>query len=143
MLKIITLAALVAIVSSNTPLYDSHPSFTLRTLKTVRESTLEKNVFMSPHSTFHALLVAFFGAEGQTKVSLRKGLFTGNENNVNEQIIRPWYAEEMRILAEMIYAETVRFISFDRVYITRTANIKWVKPLTQKQKLFLIINYAA
>lgn len=124
MLKVIILAAFVVAVASDSALYEQHPAFTLNLIKTLTGNFPKSNLMCSPHSTFHALLVAYFGAHGLTKSSLKRGLFLDNANNVDDKMVRSWYAEEMQILADMEYSATIQFTSVDKLYISEAANVK-------------------
>lgn len=66
-------------------LYRGQQNFTLSMLQAINKATPNENVFFSPYSTYHALLLAYFGSRGQTEVELTKALsleWAKNKNHV-------------------------------------------------------------
>lgn len=55
-------------------LYRGQQAFTVSLLDAINKATPNENVFFSPYSTYHALLLAYFGAKGETEDELRKTL---------------------------------------------------------------------
>lgn len=55
-------------------LYQGQQAFTIDLLKEINETSSDKNIFFSPYSTYHALLLAYFGAKGETEKELRNVL---------------------------------------------------------------------
>jgi len=55
-------------------LYKGEQNFAVSMLDVIRQSTPNENVFFSPYSTYHALLLAYFGSTGETEKELAKVL---------------------------------------------------------------------
>lgn len=60
--------------SGRKSLYTGEQEFSLKLLGAVNKLNPEENVFFSPYSTYHALLLAYFISGGQTEQFLRKTL---------------------------------------------------------------------
>lgn len=63
-------------------LYGGQQDFSLALLNAINKLMPKENLFFSPYSTYHALLIAYFMAGGQTEAYLRKVLRLG-ENQVS------------------------------------------------------------
>lgn len=59
---------------SRNRLYKGESIFTLKLLEAINAATPTENVFFSPYSLYHVLLLAFFGARSETEKLLRNGL---------------------------------------------------------------------
>lgn len=59
---------------SRNRLYKGESIFTLNLLEAINAATPTENVFFSPYSLYHVLLLAFFGARSETEKLLRNGL---------------------------------------------------------------------
>jgi len=55
-------------------LYRGQQSFTAAMLKAINKATPNENIFFSPYSTYHALLLAYFGAHNHTEQELVQAL---------------------------------------------------------------------
>lgn len=55
-------------------LYKGQSIFTLKLLEAINSATPNENVFFSPYSLYHVLLLMYFGAQSETENLLRKGL---------------------------------------------------------------------
>lgn len=64
----------------NTELYSSHQEFSLKLLHEIHRVLPNQNLFFSPHSIFHGLLIAYFLTGETTESSLKKTL--GFKDNV-------------------------------------------------------------
>lgn len=60
--------------NSRKNLYTGQQEFSLNLLRAVNQLEPEGNIFFSPYSTYHALLLAYFISGGQTEQFLRKTL---------------------------------------------------------------------
>lgn len=63
-------------------LYGGQQDFSLALLNAINKLMPKENLFFSPYSTYHALIIAYFMAGGQTETYLRKVLRLG-ENQVS------------------------------------------------------------
>lgn len=59
---------------SRNRLYKGQSIFTLKLLEAINTATPTENVFFSPYSLYHVLLLMYFGAKSDTEQTLRKGL---------------------------------------------------------------------
>ncbi|XP_055607507.1 serine protease inhibitor 88Ea-like isoform X2 [Uranotaenia lowii] len=55
-------------------LYKGQSIFTLKLLEAINSATPNENIFFSPYSLYHVLLLMYFGAQSDTEMTLRKGL---------------------------------------------------------------------
>lgn len=60
--------------TSRTGLYTGQQDFSLALLQSINRLMPNENLFFSPYSTYHALLIAYFLAGGQTETYLKKVL---------------------------------------------------------------------
>jgi serine protease inhibitor len=63
--------------SSRLGLYTGQQEFSLALLQAINQLTPHENLFFSPYSTYHALIIAYFLAGGQTEGYLKKMLRLG------------------------------------------------------------------
>lgn len=59
---------------SRNRLYKGESIFTLKLLEAINAATPTENIFFSPYSLYHVLLLMYFGAKVETEKTLRKGL---------------------------------------------------------------------
>lgn len=55
-------------------LYSGQQAFSLALLQSINQLTPDENLFFSPYSTYHALLLAYFISANQTEIYLKKML---------------------------------------------------------------------
>lgn len=60
-------------------LYRNQLEFTLNLFNTVNNAVPDDNIFFSPFSVYHALLLGYFAAGGQTEKSLKESLRISDE----------------------------------------------------------------
>lgn len=130
MLKIWTLAAIVAVVVAF-PSNDENPSYRLfagqqrfsaALLNSFRKANPTRSFFFSPHSAYKALLLAYFGAEGETKMNLERGLFLSWADD--RSTVAEAYKSESLARAERMHSEGTQFNSVDKLYVTKDAQLK-------------------
>ncbi|XP_073824842.1 serpin 88Ea [Musca autumnalis] len=102
-------------------LYRGQQEFTLNMLEAIQKATPNENIFFSPYSTFHALLLAYFGADGKTEEELVQGLrlqWAKNKKHVNNGY---------RLEKQMRYSRTkkmpLEFTAADRIYFDKSINL--------------------
>ncbi|CAH0722540.1 unnamed protein product, partial [Brenthis ino] len=66
---------------ARTNLYRSQLEFTLNLFNTINNAVPDDNIFFSPFSVYHALLLAYFAAGGQTEKSLKESLRISDEQD--------------------------------------------------------------
>lgn len=105
-----------------TKLYSGQQQFTLSFLEQVNRVTSQENVFFSPYSVFHALLLAYFGSKGTTEKSLQKVLnleWTDNKYEVMQA-----YRLEKSMRLKRARNSSVEFKSADRLFFDKTVKVK-------------------
>lgn len=131
MLKICVFTLIVAAVVSfpsvdnndtNYRLYTGQKRFSASLLNSFRKNYPAKNLFFSPHSTYRALLIAYFGAEGETKKSLEEALFLTWAND--KSAIAEAYKNEALARVKRAYGDGIQFDSVDKLYVTKDAQLK-------------------
>lgn len=103
--------------SSRSQLYHGEQSFTLNMLRAINQTAPHGNVFYSPYSTYHALLLAYFGAAGRTEQELRDVLQLNWATSKNEVFQAYRLEKQLRRLRADNAAITFR--SVDKVYVTQ------------------------
>lgn len=66
-------------INSYNNLYAGEQDFSLALLNAINKLMPKQNLFFSPYSTYHALLIAYFMAGGETEAYLRKVLRLGED----------------------------------------------------------------
>ncbi|KAM7360530.1 serpin 88Ea [Cochliomyia hominivorax] len=102
-------------------LYRGQQAFTLDMLEAIQKATPNENVFFSPYSTFHALLLAYFGANGNTEKELAKTLRL--EWAKNKKHISNAYRLEKQTRYSRSKNSTVDFASADKIYFDKSINV--------------------
>lgn len=105
-----------------TKLYAGQQEFTLNLLEQVNRISSQENVFFSPYSVFHALLLAYFGSTNQTEQSLKKVLkldWTENKFDVMQA-----YRLEKSMRIKRAKNASVDFRSADRLYFDNSVKVK-------------------
>lgn len=64
---------------ARTSLYRGQLEFTLNLFNVINKAVPDDNIFFSPFSVYHSLLLAYFSAAGQTEMSLKKSLLIKDE----------------------------------------------------------------
>lgn len=105
-----------------TKLYSGQQEFTLNLLEQVNQISSQENVFFSPYSVFHALLLAYFGSNGNTERSLKNVLKLDWTNNKFDVMQAYRLEKSMRIKRGK--NSSVEFRSADRLYFDKTVQVK-------------------
>ncbi|XP_055702056.1 serine protease inhibitor 88Ea-like [Phlebotomus papatasi] len=103
-------------------LYTGQQAFTLSLLDAINKATPNENVFFSPYSTYHALLLAYFGAKNQTEDNLRKTLkleWADSKFDVMQA-----YRIETHERARRSQNSSVEFTSADKLYFAPKVEVK-------------------
>ncbi|XP_023297743.2 serine protease inhibitor 88Ea [Lucilia cuprina] len=102
-------------------LYRGQQEFTLAMLEAIQKATPNENVFFSPYSTFHALLLAYFGANGNTEKELVQALrlqWAKNKKHINNA-----YRLEKQTRFTRAKNSSVEFASADKIYFDKSINV--------------------
>ena len=59
---------------TNTSLYNGQLNFTLSVFESINKAQPQGNIFFSPYSIYHALLLAYFASANHTEASLKEAL---------------------------------------------------------------------
>ncbi|KAH8359163.1 hypothetical protein KR093_004876, partial [Drosophila rubida] len=100
--------------STRPNLYRGQQEFSVAMLDAIRKATPNENVFFSPYSTYHALLLAYFGATGQTERELATALRLGWAPS--KETVRSAYRLEKQDRALRAKDMPLEFSSADRLY---------------------------
>ncbi|XP_034484605.1 serine protease inhibitor 88Ea [Drosophila innubila] len=95
-------------------LYRGQQEFSVAMLDAIRKATPKENVFFSPYSTYHALLLAYFGATGQTEAELSKVLRLDWASS--KETVRSAYRLEKSDRFSRASKMPLEFSSADRLY---------------------------
>lgn len=103
-------------------LYYGQRKFTVSLLDALQKARPNESLFFSPHSTYRALLLAYFGAKGHTEKSLKKTLHLDwAESKVD---VRHAYDMEKQARANRVEHQTVEFNSVDKLYFSKQVELK-------------------
>lgn len=103
-------------------IYKGQKQFAVSLLNAIKKTAPEGNHFFSPHSMYHALLLAYFGAEGKTMKSLEKALvldkLSGKSDVVRAYKNLKGFKNDWRTSGRSIQFNTV-----DKIYVTKEAHL--------------------
>lgn len=102
-------------------LYSGQRKFSVNLLSALQTARSNESLFFSPHSTYRALLLTYFGARGATEQSLKSTLQLDWSNNKADI----WYAYKVEQQARNNRAkrQTVKFNSVDKLYISKQVDL--------------------
>lgn len=103
-------------------LYFGQRNFSVSLLDALQKARPNESLFFSPHSTYRALLLAYFGANGETEESLKKTLrldWAKSKADVS-------HAYELEKIARdgRSQHQTVEFNSVDKFYFSKQVELK-------------------
>lgn len=132
MKAVILMTVLIALVPFVTPhpyhhddakhLYTGQHKFVISLLNALHKTYPHNSNVVSPHSIYHALLLAYFGAEGKTEESLKQALHLQWADS-KQDVIRV-YQMVIGARKERQDVQDIDFESFDKLYITEKADLK-------------------
>lgn len=111
-----------SVKSSPEKLFLGQRKFTVSLLDALQEATPTESLFFSPHSTYHALLLAYFGAKDDTEASLKNVLqldWADSKAEVNEAYRLEHHARKLRA-----QNQSVEFFSVDKAYVSTEVQIR-------------------
>lgn len=100
-------------------LYRGQQAFAMRMLAAIQKATPNDNIFFSPYSTYHALLLAYFGARNNSAKELVDVLHLDWAKNMEH--VRAGYRWEK--VARNMRKLNVKFASADRIYFDQRIQI--------------------
>lgn len=103
-------------------LYDGQRKFSVILLDALQKARQNESLFFSPHSTYRALLLTYFGASGKTEQSL-KNLLQLEQSKSKADI---WYAYEFekRARQNRVRRQSIEFTSVDKLYVSEQIEVK-------------------
>lgn len=103
-------------------LYDGQRKFSVILLDALQKARQNESLFFSPHSTYRALLLTYFGASGKTEQSLKK-LLQLEQSKSKADI---WYAYEFekRARQNRVRRQSIEFTSVDKLYVSEQIEVK-------------------
>ncbi|EAT39866.1 AAEL008364-PA [Aedes aegypti] len=108
---------------SRNRLYKGESIFTLKLLEAINTATPTENVFFSPYSLYHVLLLAYFGARAETEKMLRNGL----ELHWTEDKPVVWQAYNIgkkSLAARFSQSGDIQFTSVDKLFFGKQVAIR-------------------
>ena len=103
-------------------LSESLHNFSYKMLNTINRATPNENVFFSPISTYHALLLAYFGSRGHTEEYLKQGLNL-NWAKDKDEVIKTYHHQRV-MLEQKSSIKDLEFSLADKVYISSEYKIR-------------------
>lgn len=103
-------------------LYYGQRKFSLSLLDALQKARPNESLFFSPHSTYRALLLAYFGAKGDTEQSLKNTLQLDWANSKAD--VSHAYALEKQARDNRVQHQTVEFKSVDKLYFSKQVEVK-------------------
>lgn len=104
-------------------LYGGQQDFSLALLNAINKLMPKENLFFSPYSTYHALLIAYFMAGGQTEAYLRKVLRLG-ENQHKGDIYSAYKLDKFRTSFMANDAAPYEFTSANKIYVANDIRVR-------------------
>lgn len=107
---------------SKNKLYFGQQNFTVNLLDAINKATPNENIFFSPYSTYHALLLAYFGAKGQTEENLKNALHLQWATNKFE--VMQSYRVETAMRQKYARRSGVQFSAADKIYVAKSVELR-------------------
>lgn len=98
-------------------LYEGQRKFSIKLLHALHKGAHGSRV-VSPYSIYHGLLMLYFGAEGETELSLKRALYLDWANS-KEDVIRVY-----QLLNQLNVHPEIEFRNVSRLYVTDKAVLK-------------------
>lgn len=103
-------------------LYYGQRKFSVNLLDALQKARPNESLFFSPHSTYRALLLAYFGAKGMTEQSLKQTLQLDWAKS-KADVSHAYELEKQARLARAKH-QTVEFNSVDKLYFSKQVEVK-------------------
>lgn len=103
-------------------LYYGQRKFSVNLLDALQKTRKNESLFFSPHSTYRVLLLAYFGASGETEKSLQNTLHLNWAKSKAD--VSHAYEVEKIARAHRAHYQTVEFDSVDKLYFSKTVEVK-------------------
>lgn len=95
-------------------LYKGQQAFAMSLLASIQKATPNENIFFSPYSTYHALLLAYFGSNGQTERELTQALNLNWAKN-KRHVLSGYHLEKQN---RLLRSKTMplEFVAADKIF---------------------------
>lgn len=103
-------------------LYYGQRKFTVALLDSLQKAAPDDSLIFSPHSTYRALLLAYFGAKGQTEKSLSEVLQLDWAKSKAD--VEHAYVLERQARANRAEHQTVEFKSVDKLFFDKKVELR-------------------
>lgn len=105
-------------------LYTGQQAFTLSLLRAINNTASQENIFFSSYSTYHALLLTYFGSGGSTESELRNVL---NLQWANSKVdVQAAYRHETQQRIRRGRNSTITFRAADRIFLSEESQLRYV-----------------
>ncbi|XP_041974127.1 serine protease inhibitor 88Ea-like [Aricia agestis] len=108
--------------SARTSLYHGQLDFTLNLFNSINKAVPEDNIFFSPFSVYHALLLAYFSSGGATEKALKTSLQI-NENLDKVNLLTA-YKVDKRSRAVNRNADSYEFTNANKIFVDTDLNTR-------------------
>lgn len=105
-------------------LYYGQRNFSVSLLNALQKATPNDSLIFSPHSTFRALLLAYFGANGDTEKSLAEVLHLDWAKSKAD--VEHAYVLERQARANRAEHQSVEFKSVDKLFFDKKVDLRLV-----------------
>ncbi|XP_018330580.1 serine protease inhibitor 88Ea isoform X2 [Agrilus planipennis] len=99
-------------------LYTGQQSFSLSLLQAINQFNPHENIFFSPYSTYHALLMTYFISANQTEMYLKKTLKLSPTQD-KADIFNAYKLDEYTTRTGLIKNGTYEFTNANRIYVAK------------------------
>lgn len=103
-------------------LYYGQRKFSVALLDSLQKATPNESLIFSPHSTYRALLLAYFGANGDTEKSLAEVLQLDWAKSKAD--VEHAYVLERKARANRAQHQSVEFNSVDKLYFDKNVELR-------------------
>lgn len=103
-------------------LYYGQRKFSVALLDSLQKATPNDSLIFSPHSTYRALLLAYFGANGETEKALSNVLRLDWAKSKAD--VEYAYNLERKARANRVQHQTVEFKSVDKLYFDKHVELR-------------------
>ncbi|KAJ2946433.1 hypothetical protein O0L34_g12475 [Tuta absoluta] len=107
---------------ARTSLYKGQLEFTLNLFDAINKAVPDDNIFFSPFSVYHSLLLAYFSTAGQTEQSLKRSLQIAE--NLDKINLMTAYKVDRRSRATNNNSESYEFNSANNLFVSKELSVR-------------------
>lgn len=107
---------------ARTALYNGQLGFTLNLFNTINDAVPDDNIFFSPFSVYHSLLLAYLSSGGQTEEALRKSLEI--EDGLDKINLMTAYKVDKRARGINNNSDSYEFTSANKLFAADDLNVR-------------------